>query len=62
MIKVKALPPLSSLIISWIVITFIILAFIVIPVVIFIRLKRKINNIENSLDEIKERLDKDMQK
>jgi preprotein translocase subunit YajC len=60
MMEVKVLPTLSSLIMGWVAMAFIILAFIAIPVVIFIRLKRKMNNIENSLNEIKEKLDKNI--
>ncbi|MBU5425776.1 hypothetical protein KQI41_05050 [Tissierella pigra] len=60
MFTVKVLPPLSSLVIGWIVIAIIVLVVIAIPIFGFVRLKRKINNIENSLNEIKEQLDKDI--
>lgn len=60
MFTVKVLPPLSSLIMGWVVTAIIVLVFIAIPIFGFIRLKRKINNIENSLNEIKEQLDKDI--
>ena len=60
MFTVKVLPPLSSLIMGWVVTAIIVLVFIAIPIFGFVRLKRKINNIENSLNEIKEQLDKDI--
>ncbi|WP_312906443.1 hypothetical protein [Tissierella praeacuta] len=60
MYTVRALPSLSSLIISWIIIFILILAFIAIPIIIFIKLARKINNIESSVSEIKEKLDKNL--
>ena len=60
MFTVKALPQLSSLIISWIAMAIIILLFIGLPIIIFIKLLRKINNIESSLNEIKSKLDRNM--
>lgn len=60
MFTVKALPPLSSLIMGWVVTAIIVLLFIAIPIFSFVGLKRKINNIENSLNEIKEKLYKNL--